>query len=103
MIRNAAPAPYWAITQPARAGPSARERLNWMPLRRIAAGRLRGGTIWATKDCQQVMFIAAPKPAISSRPRMRQGVSSSNHHIANSPNAAAALTRFVSIRIHWRE
>src|SRR5271170_7258363 len=39
LIKNAAPTPVKAMTKPANAGPTARAKLNSMPLRADAAGR----------------------------------------------------------------
>src|SRR6266404_8118273 len=67
--RNAAPIPANAITKPASAGPTARAKLNSMPLSADAAGRSSFSTS-SGKTARQV-GVSNASPADSAKVRMR--------------------------------
>src|ERR1700694_2364627 len=67
--RNAAPTPANAITKPASAGPTARAKLNSMPLRADAAGRSSLRTS-SGKTARQV-GVSNASPADKAKVRMR--------------------------------
>src|SRR5260370_5550608 len=93
--RNAAPIPANAITKPASAGPTARAKLNSMPLSADAAGRSSFSTN-SGKTARQV-GVSNASPADRAKVRMRSSTGDILPAIVTTASATAITTIHISV------
>src|SRR6266436_2498551 len=93
--RNAAPIPANAITKPASAGPTARAKLNSMPLSADAAGRSSFSTS-SGKTARQV-GVSNASPADRAKVRMRSSTGDILPAIVIAASATATTTIHISV------
>ena len=97
--------PRVARTRPARAGPNARAPVNCIEFTRTALSSADRGTNCGTNDCHAAVVMPAPRPEITTQPRIRGVVAApvdQSSHRTVAMTMARAWAQISNQRRSWR-